>query len=112
MLMILFISFASTKQLQGQSLTEPLQFNKPFYELENHWVAFPKNEKTGKYPFGFIYIDAMAGFTFNLEGNFGIDAQGHVFRDSTDYIKNSSYKFRWNAIQDQFMLYLMKCLVP
>ncbi len=77
-----------------QSAYGSMQFNKPIYDLEDHWVAFPKNEKTGKYPFGFIYLDMMAGFTFNLEGNFSLDAQGHVYRDSTDYIKTAMYKVR------------------
>jgi len=59
-------------------------FNRPFYEFENHWVAFPKNEQTGKYPFGFVYIDEFAGFSFHVEGNFGIDANGKVQMDPAD----------------------------
>ena len=94
MLVVLLMSFIYPKQSKGQISTQPLQFNRPFYDLENNWVAFPKNEKTGKYPFGLIYIDAMAGFTFNLEGSFALEAQGKVLRDSTDFLKNSSYKYR------------------
>ena len=71
-----------------------LKFNNHAYDLEDHWVVFPKNPKTGKYSFGFIYLDTQAGFTFNLEGSFGVDALGHAFRDSTDYLKNAMYKVR------------------
>lgn len=74
--------------------TGPLQFINHAYDLEDHWVAFPKNIKTGKYPFGYIYLDTQAGFTFNLEGFFQLDGQGHAFRDSTDYLKNGMYKVR------------------
>jgi tetratricopeptide (TPR) repeat protein len=78
---------------QVPSAESDLQFNSHFYDLENHWVVFPKNEKTGKYPFGFLYIDSYAGFTFNLEGSFSFK-QGHIYRDSTDYLKSASYKYR------------------
>lgn len=91
---ILLLSSLLTLQAQQPATNQPLVFNQPFYRYENHWVAFPKNATTGKYPFGFIYIDAMAGFTFNLEGTFTLDDLGLPHRDSSDYIKNSSYKYR------------------
>ena len=65
-----------------------MQFNTPFYDQEDHWVVAGKNPKNNKYVFGMIYLDNTAGFTFRAEGLFGVDAQGHVFRDSSDYIKN------------------------
>lgn len=71
-----------------------LQFNRHVYDLEDNWVVFPKIEKTGKYQFGVIYLDMMAGLTFNLEGTFQLDAQGHAFRDTTDYLKNAMFKYR------------------
>jgi tetratricopeptide (TPR) repeat protein len=92
----LFILLAScTLGLRAQGpVTRQLQFTNHAYDLEDHWVAFPKNIKTGKYPFGYIYLDTQAGFTFNLEGYFQLDTQGHAFRDSTDYIKNGMFKVR------------------
>jgi len=96
-LLILLAACTLSVQAQQQPANNPLQFTSHFYDLEDHWVAFPKNEKTGKYPFGFIYLDMTAGFSFHLEGNFGLDAQGHIFRDSTDYLKNALYTYRLAA---------------
>lgn len=93
-LIVLLITLVYKGTIKGQALSQPIQFNKQFYDLENHWVAFPKNEQTEKYPFGYIYIDAMAGFTFNLEGSFTVDNKGKLFRDSSDYIKNKMVKYR------------------
>lgn len=97
-ILLLLVSSAlglCAQQPTATNAPQPLQFTSHFYDLENHWVAFPKNEKTGKYPFGFIYVDNIAGYTFNLEGSFGIDAQGHISRDSSDYLKPATfYKYR------------------
>lgn len=91
---VLLISVTTLRVEAQQNSTPSLQFNRTFYELENQWVAFPLNPKTGKYPFGFIYIDPTAGFTLNVEGAFGLDPQGKVYRDSTDYVKGNITKIR------------------
>ncbi|MDB5200973.1 MAG: hypothetical protein JWQ27_382 [Ferruginibacter sp.] len=52
-----------------------LQFDKRFVESEDRWIAFQMN-KDSSYPFGFIYIDAQAGLTFNYEGVFNITESG------------------------------------
>ncbi|HEV7782958.1 MAG TPA: tetratricopeptide repeat protein [Chitinophagaceae bacterium] len=52
-----------------------LQFNKRFVESEDRWVAF-QPEKDSSYTYGFIYIDAQAGLTFNREGKFTISSAG------------------------------------
>lgn len=64
-----------------------LEFNKNFYESEDHWVAFPPNEDENKYMYGFIYLDNSAGFTFHYEGSFSIDSNGKFTSDEKD--KNS-----------------------
>ncbi|HEY5327359.1 MAG TPA: tetratricopeptide repeat protein [Mucilaginibacter sp.] len=93
--LFIIILASCTFSLHAQApATGPLQFIDHAYDLEDHWVAFPKNIKTGKFPFGYIYLDTQAGFTFNLEGYFQLDAQGHAFRDSTDYLKNAMFKVR------------------
>jgi len=74
-----------------------LQFNTHYYDLWDHWVALPKKSATGKYTFGFVYFDMAAGYTLNVEGYFGVDGQGHIFRDSVDYIKNAMLKIRLAA---------------
>ncbi|MUU79722.1 tetratricopeptide repeat protein [Winogradskyella endarachnes] len=50
----------------------PLKFDTKYYNAIDKWVAFPKTEKDSTYTLGFIYIDEMAGFTFNFENSFTI----------------------------------------
>jgi len=46
-----------------------LSFDKRFVECEDKWVAFKMNDDS-TYSYGFIYIDAQAGLTYNSEGHF------------------------------------------
>jgi tetratricopeptide (TPR) repeat protein len=71
-LFILFTFFTFT--VQGQRI---LTFDHRFVQSEDKWVAFQK-DKDGSYAYGFIYIDAQAGLTFNYEGNFTI-SEGDIF---------------------------------
>lgn len=57
------------------SAQNTIQFNKKFVQSEDKWVAFPA-DSVGAYPYGFIYIDAQAGLTFDYEGTFKIDPTG------------------------------------
>lgn len=78
----------SFKAFSQSSLT----FNKRFVECEDKWVAFSMN-KDSSYTFGFIYIDAQAGLTFNREGNF------KFFQDKTlkvERLKEANVKVRLN----------------
>jgi len=52
-----------------------LKFDKRFVESEDKWVSFRANEDSS-YSYGFIYIDAQAGLTFNSEGSFKINGKG------------------------------------
>lgn len=54
-------------KLQAQT---SLNFNKRFVECEDQWVIFSKMNTDSSYNYGFIYIDAEAGLTLNLEGTF------------------------------------------
>ena len=60
-----------------------LQFDKRFVESEDRWVAF-QMDKDGSYQYGFIYIDAQAGLTFNYEGRFKITGQGVFVPEKID----------------------------
>ncbi|RED24634.1 hypothetical protein BD847_1367 [Flavobacterium cutihirudinis] len=57
------------------SAQNTIQFDKKFVQSEDKWVAFPA-DSVGAYPYGFIYIDAQAGLTFDYEGTFKIDLTG------------------------------------
>ncbi len=52
-----------------------LDFDKRFVQSEDKWVAF-RPDKDGTYTYGFIYIDAYAGLTFNYEGTFRVLEDG------------------------------------
>lgn len=73
-----------------------LAFNKndwaesvPYTHCENKWVALPIGKDS--FAVGFIYIDASAGFTFDLANTFTIN-NGLVEFDKSE--KNYSYKYR------------------
>lgn len=89
--------FKTYAQVSSTPSPEPLktlygtiEYTTPFYNLEDRWAVLPKNAQINKYLFGMIYVDNTAGYTFRLEGFFQVDEQGHVFRDSTDYVKNNN----------------------
>jgi tetratricopeptide (TPR) repeat protein len=69
--LLYFLLFLSSHSLAQSELV----FNKRFVESEDRWVAFNMG-KDSSYPFGFIYVDAMAGLTFNREGSFKMSPDG------------------------------------
>jgi tetratricopeptide (TPR) repeat protein len=77
-----------------------LHFDKRFVESEDRWVAFQKG-KDSSYAFGFIYIDAQAGLTFNLEGKFTISPMGlFIAKKDTIHVK---YRLRPNNVLVAFI---------
>ena len=68
--LLFFVLF--TAKLNAQSI---LNFDKRFVQSEDRWVAFLP-DKDSSYTFGFIYIDEVAGLTFNYEGSFKILSSG------------------------------------
>ncbi|WP_295767814.1 tetratricopeptide repeat protein [uncultured Mucilaginibacter sp.] len=77
----------------GQSnRVDTLQFDKRYTRCEKQWVAF-KNKKDKEYSYGYIYIDAQAGFTYDAKGTFTIGADDKYIADTT-ISKNSSIKYR------------------
>jgi tetratricopeptide (TPR) repeat protein len=73
-----------------------LTFDKRFVQCEDKWVAFQMN-KDSSYSYGFIYIDAQAGLTFNLEGTFKIGA-ANVFVP-TKMAANVKYRLQANQVK-------------
>ncbi|ADY52743.1 Tetratricopeptide TPR_1 repeat-containing protein [Pseudopedobacter saltans DSM 12145] len=70
------------------------QFNTRFYDAIDKWVVFPKSDKDSLYSFGFIYLDVMAGPTFQYEGR--IDARGKELQKIVEDLntKTSIFKYR------------------
>jgi hypothetical protein len=63
--------------LFGQENPAPdLIFDQTFYDLENQWVVFPKKPADSVYAYGVVYVDAAAGFTFDLQGAFKVMPDG------------------------------------
>lgn len=92
-LLLIFIAsyitaFAQPKQLP----TDSLVFNKRYTRCEKQWVTF-KSKQDNQYSYGYIYIDAQAGFTYDAKGTFTISTDGKFVPDTT-ISKNSSLKYR------------------
>ena len=62
----------STTAFSAVKKDSTLVFDKRYTRCENKWVVLQKKEDTDQYTFGFIYIDRMAGFTFDRGGTFRI----------------------------------------
>jgi len=69
-----------------------LKFNKRYTQCERKWVV-RRPDNTGKYAFGFIYIDSQAGFTFDFKGNF-ILGENNKYIVDTSISHNTSIKAR------------------
>lgn len=69
-----------------------LKFTKRFSQCENKWVIFPP--ANGKYNYGFIYVDAMAGFTYDLAGFFRIE-NGNIIIDTANQGKNKTHAMKY-----------------
>ncbi|MBD3581984.1 tetratricopeptide repeat protein [Flavobacterium selenitireducens] len=54
---------------------DKLVFNSKFVQSEDKWIAF-KADSLGSHTFGFIYIDADAGLTFDYAGSFTVQPDG------------------------------------
>ena len=76
-LLLLVILACSTFMMNAQVVIRPdtvLSFTHRYYQCEGKWVVLPIKKIFDKYTFGFIYLDATAGLTFEFEGEFKIDA--------------------------------------
>jgi len=76
-----------------------LEFNKTFYESEDHWVAFPAKEGENKYNFGFVYLDNTAGYTFDWEGTFSIDPSGKFIPVKKEVVGSVKHRLEPNTIE-------------
>ncbi len=64
---------------------ENFKFDQRVFKCEKKWVIFPKAPNAKNYPFGYIYVDRMAGFTLNLEGFFYLDQNKNYVLDTAAY---------------------------
>jgi len=69
-----------------------LKFDQNFTSCEKKWVVFERDAARG-YPYGFVYIDMSAGFTFDLKGFISVQADGKFVADNT-ISQNGSTKYR------------------
>jgi tetratricopeptide (TPR) repeat protein len=92
----ILIRLISKAQLLNTTDTA-LKFTNRFSQCENKWVIFPA-AANGKYNYGFIYMDAMAGFTYDLAGFFRLE-NGSIIKDTANQGNNKTYsaKYRLSA---------------
>ncbi len=69
-----------------------LKFDQNFTSCEKKWIVFERDPARG-YPYGFLYVDMQAGFTFDLKGFFTVTPDGKFVADNT-VSKNGSVKHR------------------
>lgn len=74
-ILVLFL-FSTIQICFSQSSNDKSAFNVEYYDAKDKWVIFPKKATDSIHPFGFIYLDLQAGFTFNYEGSVRIDNNG------------------------------------
>lgn len=84
--LLLFLSVGSSVYAQADGLV----YDKRFVECEDRWVAFQKG-RDSTHAFGFIYVDAQAGLTFNYEGSFTVGPDGKFIAKK---MEDSQYKVR------------------
>jgi tetratricopeptide (TPR) repeat protein len=95
-LIIFFLLFYFAFAASGQNVakTDPsLKFNQRYTKCERKWVVMSQADTDKSYLFGFIYIDAQAGFTFDMKGTFLVSDNGRYLAD-TSISKNQSMKYR------------------
>ena len=80
-------------QLQAQTV---LKFDKRFVQCEDKWVAHKMNKEDSTYNYGFIYIDAAAGLTYQDVGSFKI-SEGRFVPKQNDY--NSKIRLEINRVK-------------
>jgi tetratricopeptide (TPR) repeat protein len=80
---ILALIFFSNIGFSQNNLTA-LKFDTKYFNAVDKWVAFPNKDTDSTYVYGFIYLDNLAGFTFNYETKFQIKGQTliNITRDS------------------------------
>jgi len=95
---LLFLLPFFATNLRGQS---NLTFDHRFVESENKWVAIGTDKDT-LLNYGFIYIDASAGLTLNLEGSFTISKDGKFIPKKLDNV-GMKYRLKPNNVKVAFI---------
>ena len=76
---------------------DKLIFNTKFTQSEDKWVAF-EADSIGAHNFGFIYIDAQAGLTFDYVGTFKIDNNGKFIPKNKELEGSMKVRLEPNSI--------------
>lgn len=88
-LLLLFVTISTFSQNEEIKFT----FESKFFEGTDKWVAFPKSDADNTFIYGIIYIDQMAGFTFEYVGDFKIE--------NNKFINLNPEKTRTNSIKQR-----------
>lgn len=74
-----------------------LVFDRNVFDCENNWVVFPKKTADSIYAYGFVYLDAEAGFTFHLENFFQIGNDGRFIVKPKNMTGSVKYRLDQNT---------------
>lgn len=91
---LIYLPFIANAQ---ESPPSDLIFNRNVFDCENTWVAFPKKTTDSVYAYGFVYLDAEAGFTFHLENFFQIGSDGRFVVKPKSMTGTVKYRLDQNA---------------
>jgi tetratricopeptide (TPR) repeat protein len=64
-----------------------------YAQCERKWVVLSKSDTAKSYPYGFIYIDEQAGFTYDVKGEFKV-GPNNIYIPDTAATKGTSIKAR------------------
>jgi tetratricopeptide (TPR) repeat protein len=93
-LTVSFICFLCSAFAQNNAGADTaLKFNHRITRCERKWVVIPKKDSDKYYAYGFVYVDLIAGFTFDLKGRFSVDRDDKYLAD-TSVTKNGPVKYR------------------
>lgn len=90
-IIILLLIIGNLSSAQKNDVPLDLKFDTQFYDAKDQWVVIPKKDTDSTYLYGFVYLDDMAGFTFNVESTFHVDNSGKFISktaDKTSFIKH------------------------
>lgn len=82
----------------AQKDAKSLEFKTNFYDALDKWVVVPKAEKDSLYLYGFVYLDDMAGFTFNVESTFYIDKSGKYIGIPADKVSMIKHRLEKKTV--------------
>src|SRR6202007_1524503 len=91
--LLFVLSLACVSAQDKTEIDTNLKFNVRYTKCERKWVVFPLSDTDKYYSFGFIYIDAQGGFTYDYKGTLKVD-KNNIYHPDTSVGSTTSIKAR------------------